>query len=32
MHMDKSILKLGWTKVWTTEYSMMTVWLFGREI
>jgi phosphoenolpyruvate synthase/pyruvate phosphate dikinase len=20
-----------WTKLWTTEYSMFTVWLFGRE-
>lgn len=28
--MNQSILKQPWTKVWTTEYSMITVWLFGR--
>ena len=25
------ILNEDWTKVWTTEYSMVSVWLFGRE-
>jgi len=30
--MDRSILQLPWTKVWTTEYSLITVWLFGREL
>jgi phosphoenolpyruvate synthase/pyruvate phosphate dikinase len=29
--MDRSILQRPWTKVWTTEYSLITVWLFGRE-
>ncbi len=28
--MNQSILKKSWTKVWTTEYSLFSVWLLGR--
>jgi phosphohistidine swiveling domain-containing protein len=27
----KKIVDKKWTKIWTTEYSMFSVWLFGRE-
>jgi len=26
-----SFLEKKWTKIWTTEYSLFSVWLFGRE-
>ena len=26
-----NFLEKKWTKIWTTEYSMFSIWLFGRE-